>query len=306
VELLEGLVPGPELAMAYSNLSQLDMLAGRNDEALAWGGRAIDLAESLGQTGILVHALNNVGTVDWCQGRPAGQRTLERSLALALADGLEGHAARAYTNLAYSAINLRHYLAASRYLDEGVRYCTEHDLDTWRLYMLASQARFEFEGGRWTAATRTIETVLSDPRTATISRIEALTVLGRLRARWGDPGVWPLLDEALALATVTGELQRLGPVAIARAEAAWLEGDPAPARAVVETRSTWPRCWRWSPRGCATPISPGACSSPPRRSTTTSQPSWPSSACGPEARRPGRPLNSASTADLPRWGDLPI
>ena len=46
--------------------------------------------------------------------------------------------------------------------------------------------------------------------------------------------MWPSLDEALALATVTGELQRLGPVAIARAEAAWLEGDPAAARAMVE------------------------------------------------------------------------
>jgi DNA-binding CsgD family transcriptional regulator len=49
--------------------------------------------------------------------------------------------------------------------------------------------------------------------------------------------VWAPLDEALALGTGTGEpgeLQRLGPVAAARAEAAWLEGDPAPARAVVE------------------------------------------------------------------------
>jgi DNA-binding CsgD family transcriptional regulator len=210
------------------------MLAGNNEEALAWGGRAIALAERLGQTEILVHALNNVGTVDWCQGRPAGQRTLERSLALALADGLEEHAARAYTNLAFSALNLRHYRLASRYLDEGVRYCTERDLDTWRLYMLASQARCDFEQGRWTAATRTVEVVLRDPRTAPVSRIEALAVLGRLRARRGDPGVWPPLDEALTLATRTGELQRLGPVAVARAEAAWLEGDPAAARGVVE------------------------------------------------------------------------
>jgi tetratricopeptide (TPR) repeat protein len=83
VELLEGLAPGPELAMAYSNLSQLSMLAGNNDEALAWGGRAIELADSLGQTETLIHALNNVGTVEMCQGRPAGQPTLERSLALA-------------------------------------------------------------------------------------------------------------------------------------------------------------------------------------------------------------------------------
>jgi DNA-binding CsgD family transcriptional regulator/tetratricopeptide (TPR) repeat protein len=234
VELLEGLAPGPELAMAYSNQSQLAMVASRTDEAVAWGDRAIELAEQLGQTEILVHALNNVGTAEMCASRPAGQLTLERSLALALADGLEEHAARAYTNLACSALNLRDYPLASRNLDEGVRYCTERDLDTWRLYMLVAQARADFEQGRWTQATRTVDSVLRDPRTAPVNRIEALAVLGRVRALRGDPGVWPPLDEALALATVTAELQRLGPVAVARAEAAWLEGDPAAARGVVE------------------------------------------------------------------------
>ena len=49
-------------------------------------------------------------------------------------------------------------------------------------------------------------------------------MLALVRARRGDPDVWPALDEALALAAPTGELQRLGPVAAARAEAAWLEG----------------------------------------------------------------------------------
>jgi DNA-binding CsgD family transcriptional regulator len=233
VELLEGLAPGPELAMAYSNLSQLRMLASRTDEAVAWGGRAIELADSLGQTEILVHALNNVGTAEMCASRPAGQRTLERSLALALADGLEEHAARAYTNLASSALNLRDYPLAARNLEEGVRYCTERDLDTWRLYLLVVQARADFEQGRWTEATRSVEIVLRDPRTAPVNRMEALAVLGRVRALRGDPGVWPPLDEALALATVTAELQRLGPVAVARAEAAWLEGDPAAARGMV-------------------------------------------------------------------------
>jgi hypothetical protein len=90
--------------------------------------------------------------------------------------------------------------------------------------------RADFEQGRWTEATRTVEIVLRDPRTAPVSRIKALAVLGRLRARRGDPGVWPAFDEALALGTGTGELQRLGPVAVARAEAAWLEGGPAAAR----------------------------------------------------------------------------
>jgi DNA-binding CsgD family transcriptional regulator len=51
-------------------------------------------------------------------------------------------------------------------------------------------------------------------------------MLGRLRARRADPGVWEALDEALALARGSDELQRLAPVAVARAEAHWLEGQP--------------------------------------------------------------------------------
>ena len=50
-------------------------------------------------------------------------------------------------------------------------------------------------------------------------------MLGRLRARRGDPDAWGPLDEALELARGTGELQRLGPVAAARAEARWLAGE---------------------------------------------------------------------------------
>jgi DNA-binding CsgD family transcriptional regulator len=42
--------------------------------------------------------------------------------------------------------------------------------------------------------------------------------------RRGDPDVAPLLDEALELARSTGHLQRLWPVAVCRAEAAWLTG----------------------------------------------------------------------------------
>jgi hypothetical protein len=59
------------------------------------------------------------------------------------------------------------------------------------------------------------------------SRITPLAVVGRLRARRGDPGPWEPLDEALALARGTGELQRIGPVAAARAEARWLAGEEA-------------------------------------------------------------------------------
>jgi DNA-binding CsgD family transcriptional regulator len=61
-----------------------------------------------------------------------------------------------------------------------------------------------------------------------------LIALGRVRARRGDPGVFEPLDEALELALPGGHLQRLGHVYGARAEAAWLGGDPD--RAVEEAR----------------------------------------------------------------------
>jgi DNA-binding CsgD family transcriptional regulator len=65
-------------------------------------------------------------------------------------------------------------------------------------------------------------------------RIGALSTLGRLRARRGDPGASELLDEALALAVPTETLLNLGPVALARAEAALLAGDPE--RLAAETQ----------------------------------------------------------------------
>jgi len=63
-----------------------------------------------------------------------------------------------------------------------------------------------------------------------INRFLPLIVLGVVRARRGAPHVDELLDEALAFAQRTNELQRIGPVRLARSEAAWLAGDDARAR----------------------------------------------------------------------------
>jgi DNA-binding CsgD family transcriptional regulator len=61
----------------------------------------------------------------------------------------------------------------------------------------------------------------------------ALTVLGRVRARRGEPGGDELLREAWALAVDLRELQRSGPTAAARAEAVWLASDHAAVQAVA-------------------------------------------------------------------------
>jgi DNA-binding CsgD family transcriptional regulator/tetratricopeptide (TPR) repeat protein len=225
IATLEALPPGPELAMAYSNRAQLDMLSHEAESAIEWARRAIALAQPRGSDEIVSHALNNLGTARIVAGDSSGWADLERSLQLARAHSLQEHVARAYTNLSSMAVTERIYPPAMQYLSEGLAYCEEHDLDSWRLYMLAWRARARFELGDWQGASDDAATVSQHPRTAPISRIPALTVLGHLRVRRGDPDASSPLEEVRALAAQTQELQRLAPLASALADAASLAGD---------------------------------------------------------------------------------
>jgi DNA-binding CsgD family transcriptional regulator/tetratricopeptide (TPR) repeat protein len=229
LEILEAEPPGRQLAWAYSNVSALRMLAQDHNEAIAWGERAISLAEHLGENEVLVHALNNLGSARLLAGDEGGREPLEQSLALARAGGFDEHAARAFVNLAWQAVHARDLKAADHYLDEGISYCTEHNLDHRRVYMVVTRAIARLRQGRWTEATDDAGAVLRDPNVTSPTRIHALVVMGTIGARRGDNDPWPALDEALHLAAVTGELQRVGPVRAARAEAAWLGGRTATA-----------------------------------------------------------------------------
>jgi DNA-binding CsgD family transcriptional regulator len=243
IEVLEPLSPGPELAMAYSNIAQLRMLAYDFEQAIKWGERAIGLAEDFGGREILVHALNNVGSAEWTTG--LGSERLERSLALALEAGLEEHVARAYTNLGTIAVRSHDFDRAEAVLAEGIAYTTERDLDSWRLYMMGFRAKTALVRGRWDEAAEDAASVLADPRSAPISQVMAFVVQGLVRARRGDPDSAASLDAALELAELTGEPQRLLPVAAARAEGALLRGDRQTAVAeasrfdVTEFREPW-------------------------------------------------------------------
>jgi len=238
VTILESLPPGPELAMAYSNRAQLHMLADEKQQAVLWGSRAIELAEKLGATETLVHALNNVGSAELLVRNEQGRIKLEESLRLALANNFQDHAARAFTNLASLTVRDRKSRLAMRYLEDGIAYTTEHDLDSYKLYMTAWRARAHFEQGDWDSAADDAALVLEHYRVPAITKISALAVLGHVRVRRSDPDAARLLDEAHELAMQTGVLQHSAPVAPSRAEFAWLKGDReltiAEARCVLE------------------------------------------------------------------------
>ncbi len=233
--LLETLPPGAELAQAYSNRSRFAMTSSCCAEALEYGQRALQLAAQLGDHGVRAHALINIGGSLLSLGDASGLAKLQDGLAVALEYNYAEHAGRAYANLIDLAVSQRIPALASRYLSEGLDYCEKHEVQDCLSYSRAYGAYFALSSGQWDEAARTATELIEYHALAPAQRIPALTVLALVRARRGDPGVDPLLDEALSLALPTGEIQRIGPVTAARAEVAWYRGDHERAAHEINT-----------------------------------------------------------------------
>jgi hypothetical protein len=227
VAVLEAAPAGPAHAAAYTHLAYMRMLAREIPDAIEAGGRAIVLAERFGQHEQLSRALNAVGSAQWFSDPDQAPLTLGRSLEVAKEHGYDQLAAIAMTNLGSGAGEIRRYALADRWLRDAIAWSAERDLDANRRYASAWLARCHFEQGRWSEAGTTVAGLTAEGVAMPPSRIVALTVLGRLRTRRGDPDARAPLEEAWELATQTGDLQRIWPVAAGRAEQAWLDGRPA-------------------------------------------------------------------------------
>jgi DNA-binding CsgD family transcriptional regulator len=223
VAILEAFEPGRELAMAYANMASLAM----NEETAAgtreWGERAIELARTIGAEDIEIHALNSIGTVEFLLGGPEARATGERSIELALAANDVEASLRAYANVAWAAMRHRDLPLADGYLRPAIDLASDPERDLWWMHLTGYRARIALDRGDWSEAGEIAAYMLRNRRVSPLPVILALTVIGRLRARRGDPDPWGPLDEALELSVP--ELQRIEPVAVARAEAAWLAGD---------------------------------------------------------------------------------
>ena len=92
-----------------------------NHSAIDYARRAIALAESWTNHLILSTASNVLGTARLIIGDDSGWADLERSLQLALANGFQEQAARAYNNLSAMCVSRRQYGKAARFLSAGLR-----------------------------------------------------------------------------------------------------------------------------------------------------------------------------------------
>jgi DNA-binding CsgD family transcriptional regulator/tetratricopeptide (TPR) repeat protein len=151
--------------------------------------------------------------------------------------------------------------ALERAVDQGL--ATDEDYSV--AYDRSWLARIAFEQGRWDDAVHYAEVVQKTTQQREgIASITALSALGRVRVRRGDPGGIALLEEMVDLARVH-ELQHGWNAICGRAEHLWLVGDPekaldelAPAyQRAIGTDSAWARgeigFWMWRAGAIETP-----------------------------------------------------
>ena len=220
-----------KLAGAYRVESQLRMLNRDYEAAVAWGTKAIRLAEQHGDREVLAAAYSALGGATVFIDYEAGCAHLKHALDIALADGRHYIAANIYNNLGSASGELFRLQEAQRYLTQAIAFAQQHEIDFYRNYCVAWLALVDMYLGRWEDADEHALDIVQQTTHRTTSRVMALVALGRLRARRGDDGVAEILDEALELALASDTLQRIAPVRAARAEAAYLRGD---MHAVIE------------------------------------------------------------------------
>ena len=231
IELLDAMPSCGERAYAYWVQAQLRMLNRDWHASVDWATRALALAEEHATRETWLAALNTQGTALLFIDYAAGCAQLERVFELARADGRHWIAANALSNLGSGSGELLHFKAARPWLERGMAYATEYEVDFFLNYSAAWMALTELHLGHWDAAATHAMAALARAGEFTTTRLMALVAIGRLRLRRGDPGVAEALDEALALAEASGTLQRIAPVRAVRAEWALARGDRAAADA---------------------------------------------------------------------------
>ncbi|MBL8093461.1 MAG: AAA family ATPase [Anaerolineales bacterium] len=230
--LLEPLAPNRELIRTYIMEAWLGLSDPDHARGIAIVNQALALVEQFESPGDLPRLYEIAGLLWLTVDQSRGVAYLERALHEALRLEHTTRAGNIYANLALITVDAHQFDRAEQLLAVGLPFARERDLDFAHGMMLGYRALLLMHRGEWSAAEQIALDVLPSA-----GRSPALVALGRLRARRGEPDAQAALDEALAILHKQGFRQLEGSVRAARAEAAWLAGDPG--RAGEEARAVF-------------------------------------------------------------------
>jgi DNA-binding CsgD family transcriptional regulator/tetratricopeptide (TPR) repeat protein len=272
--ILEPKGSSAELANAYVSSAYQHMLARRGEDAARDLERARTTVAESAATELewMIDMLD--GTVRMVMGDPDQGIAILRGVARDAADnGDISNQVLALMMLGSGGGEARRYDVAVPALRAGVEHGLSVDQDYLAAYSRAWLARICFEQGQWDDAAQYAALVEREStHRSGIAVLTALSALGRVRVRRGDPRGLELLEEMVELAR-SHELQHGWNAVCGRAEYFWLRGEPergrdeleSAFRRALETDSEWARgevgFWMWRlgaiqgpPEGAAVPF----------------------------------------------------
>ena len=219
---------GEETRATASVLHSRALLIYDDDVGVAVGlaREAADIAARHGDLETAAEARVTIGSLEFRREPALGRRLLEEAAADCSACGLKQQAARALNVLGAIGVYRHDHALANEFLPAALEYCVAHNLDLWRIDVLALLACSELDQGRWTEAAESATELLRDPRESPWPQLEAWRVLALVRARRGDPAARNALAAGGGVAVSYEETSALVEFAAAHAEVAWLEGRP--------------------------------------------------------------------------------
>ncbi len=225
IDLLERLDAPRELAMAYATMAQLHLLGETSVPAAEWGRKALMLLEGLGDAEGLAYALNTVGTAQLrYEDAPQAWAQLERSRDIALANGFEMHAARAYLNWASLCVVHRRQADLEAACAQGIAHCEAHDMDMYLCRLRIRHCFALLESGRWEAAEAEITAVRQSAALTRLEREQSAHVQALLDLRRGHDRSRAYWSETIDGSRALSLDPWYAPQVVVRCEAAWLRG----------------------------------------------------------------------------------
>jgi DNA-binding CsgD family transcriptional regulator len=243
LDVLEQLPPSRDLAMAYALHAHEAGFVDDDPEACrGWGGKAIALAEELGAVDVKVYTLNTLGSCELFRGGD-GDLLLE-TLRLSQEHDLDEAVGRALMHLT-SAYAEHRRLDQLDFVEFAVAECDRRGLELWRRYIVVDLAQLHLALGHWDEAADLVAPIVASPASAALLRTVALCVAAKVRLRRGDPGAHELLQEVERVAGDHPGVEWTRPLALLRAEFAWLEGRSAVDVTEQALAESWSAAEHW-------------------------------------------------------------
>jgi tetratricopeptide (TPR) repeat protein len=183
--LVEPLRASPSKAFVYSEAARQAMLAWRNDEAIEYGRRALELADSLDLPEARVNALNNVGVARFHMGEQEGLADLAQSIELANRVNSPG-VARSLHNLSTLTYFVGDCPKSLELEEQAIAAAARFGIaPIWRVSR-GMRPAYLIRVGRWDDAAAAIDEVLAEPADTSAAAGMAIEARGWLRTGRGE------------------------------------------------------------------------------------------------------------------------